>query len=145
MFRNMVCSLSIPKGFRNYTIVHLEILNIVVALKVWDSLWKDHIIEVKCDNMAVVEVLNTGRARDLMLATSARNIWLLIFRNGATSNKSGEYSNSFVLHGIFTPKGPSEMNEFHCLSKLCTSMPPYPSNHKKNYHHPNVTTDPFHL
>ena len=26
--------------------------------------------------MAVVEVLNTGRARDQMLATSARNIWL---------------------------------------------------------------------
>ena len=76
-FRNMVYSLPFPKGFKNYTIVHLEILNIVVALKVWGSVWKDHIIEVKCDNMAVVEVLNTGRARDLMLATSARNIWLL--------------------------------------------------------------------
>ena len=77
VFRNMVYSLSIPKGFRNYTIVHLEIFNIVVALKVWGSLWKHPIIEVKYDNMAVVEVLNTGRARDLLLATSARNIWLL--------------------------------------------------------------------
>ena len=77
----MVYSLSILKGFRNYPIVHLEILNIVVALKVWGSLWKDHIIEVKCDNMAVVEVLNIGRARDLMLATSARNIWLLTSMN----------------------------------------------------------------
>ena len=73
----MVYSLSFPKGFRNFNIVHLEILNIVVALKVWGSVWKDHILEVKCDNMAVVEVLNTGRARDLMLASSARNIWLL--------------------------------------------------------------------
>ena len=73
----MVYSLSFPKGFRNYTIVYLEILNIVVALKVWGSVWKDHILEVKCDNMAVVEVLNTGRARDLMLASSAQNIWLL--------------------------------------------------------------------
>ena len=77
VFKNMVYSLQIPKGFNNYTIVHLEILNIVVALKVWGPFWKNHAIEVKCDNMAVVEVLNTGRARDRMLATSARNIWLL--------------------------------------------------------------------
>ena len=77
MFKNMVYSLQIPKGFNNYTIVHLEILNIVVALKLWGSLRESHAIEVKCDNMAVVEVLNTGRARDQMLATSARNIWLL--------------------------------------------------------------------
>ena len=77
VFKNMVYTLQIPKGFNNYTIVHLEILNIVVALKLWGSLWQSHAIEVKCDNMAVVEVLNTGRARDQMLATSARNIWLL--------------------------------------------------------------------
>ena len=77
MFKNMVYTLQIPKGFNNYTIVHLEILNIVVALKLWGSLWQSHAIEVRCNNMAVVEVLNTGRARDQMLATSARNIWLL--------------------------------------------------------------------
>ena len=77
VFKNMVYSLQIPKGFNNYTIVHLEILNIIVALKLWGPLWKNHTIEVKCDNMAVVEVLNAGRARDPMLATSARNIWLL--------------------------------------------------------------------
>ena len=78
VLKNMVYTLQIPTGFNNYTIVHLEILNIVVALKLWGSLWQSHAIEVKCDNMAVVEVLNTGRARDQMLATSARNIWLLI-------------------------------------------------------------------
>ena len=77
VFKNMVYSLQIPKGFNNYTIVHLEILNVVVALKLWGSLWKNQAIELKCDNMAVVEVLNTGKARDQMLATSARNIWLL--------------------------------------------------------------------
>ena len=77
VFKNMVYTLPIPKGFQNYSIVHLEILNIVVALKLWAPLWKDHTIEIKCDNMAVVEVLNTGRARDVMLDTSARNIWLI--------------------------------------------------------------------
>ena len=37
VFRNMVYSLPLQRGFRNYSIVHLEILNIVVALKIWGS------------------------------------------------------------------------------------------------------------
>ena len=76
-FSNMVYHLQIPLGFINYTIVNLEILNIVVALKIWGKYWQDKIIEVKCDNIAVVEVLRSGRARDTVLATCARNIWLL--------------------------------------------------------------------
>ena len=73
----MVYTLPIPKGFKNYSIVHLEILNIVVALKIWATFWKNHTIEIKRDNMAIVEVLNTGRARDVMLAPCARSIWLI--------------------------------------------------------------------
>ena len=73
----MVYTLPLPKGFKYYSIVHLEILNVAVALKIWDPLWKDKTIEVNCDNMAEVEVLNTGRARYAMLATSVHNIWLL--------------------------------------------------------------------
>ena len=73
----MVYTLPIPLGYKNYTIVHLEILNIVVALKIWSEHWQDKIIEIKCDNMAVVEVLRSGKARDAILATCARNIWLL--------------------------------------------------------------------
>ena len=76
-FANMVYVLPIPLNFKNYTIVHLEILNIVVALKVWGHHWQDKIIEIKCDNMVVVEVLRTGKARDGVLATCARYIWLL--------------------------------------------------------------------
>ena len=30
-----------------------------------------------CDTMAVVEVLTCGRARDSIMATCARNVWLL--------------------------------------------------------------------
>ena len=55
----------------------MEILNIIGALKIWGSCWRDSTIAIKCDNMAVVEVLNTGRARDATLATCARNMWLL--------------------------------------------------------------------
>ena len=73
VFKDMICALPLPRGFRGYSIVQLEILNIVVALKIWALLWKDQTIEIKCDNMAVVAVLNTGRARDSILGTCARN------------------------------------------------------------------------
>ena len=56
----MVYTLPIPKGFKNYSIVHLEILNIVVVLKIWATFWANHTIQIKCDNMVIVEVLNTG-------------------------------------------------------------------------------------
>ena len=38
---------------------------------------QDQVIEIKCDNMAIVKVLRSGKARDPTLATCARNIWLL--------------------------------------------------------------------
>ena len=34
-FNNEGYALSIPVGFKNYNVVHLEILNIVVALRIW--------------------------------------------------------------------------------------------------------------
>ena len=61
----------------NYNIAHLEILNIVVALKVWAQYWANKRIKVHCNNMAVVEVLRNGRARDNTLALLARNISLI--------------------------------------------------------------------
>ena len=51
-----------PKANLNYNIAHLEILNIIVALKVWATHWANRRIRIHCDNMAVVEVLNSGRA-----------------------------------------------------------------------------------
>ena len=76
-YNSMVYSLPIPKNYKNYSIVHLEALNIVVAAKIWAETWANKQIHVFCDNMAVVEVLNTGKARDSILATCARNIWLI--------------------------------------------------------------------
>ena len=76
-FKNMVYALPLPVNHGNYTIVHLEILNVVVALKIWASHWSNHRIKIYCDNMAVVEVLQAGRVRDQILATCARNIWLI--------------------------------------------------------------------
>ena len=73
-YESMVYALPIPKDFMNYNIAHLEILNIVVALKVWAQQWANKRIKINCDNMAVVEVLRNGRATDNILALMARNI-----------------------------------------------------------------------
>ena len=40
---------------------------------------QDKYIEVFCDNLAVVQFLQTGKARDSRLATFVRNIWLITY------------------------------------------------------------------
>ena len=67
-YESMVYALPIPRDFMNYNIAHLEILNIIVALKVWAQHWANRRIKIHCDNMSMVEVLRNGRARD--------NVWL---------------------------------------------------------------------
>ena len=42
-------------------IVHLEMLNILVALRVWNQCWAKSRVRIACDNEAVVHVLNSGR------------------------------------------------------------------------------------
>ena len=76
-FDSMVYSLPIPLGFMGYTIVHLEILNIIVAAKIWATHWSNQRVQIFCDNMAVLEVLTSGKTRDTTLATCARNLWLI--------------------------------------------------------------------
>ena len=76
-FKNLVYSLPLPRDFMSYNIAQLEMVNLVVALKIWGSLWTNKRVEILCDNKAVVEVLYLGRAWDQILATCARNIWLL--------------------------------------------------------------------
>ena len=76
-YDNSVYALRIPRGYKDYNIAHLQILNVVVALKIWAPRWANKSIQIMCDNMAVVEVLTCGRARDSIMATCARNAWLL--------------------------------------------------------------------
>ena len=76
-YDNKVYALGIPRGYNNYNIAHLEILNVVVALKIWGHVWANKSIQIMCDNMAVVEVLTCGSTKDFIMATCARNVWLL--------------------------------------------------------------------
>ena len=50
VFQNMVYSLPLPKGYMDYNIAQLEILNIVVACKVWANHWSHKRIQIWCDN-----------------------------------------------------------------------------------------------
>ena len=59
------------------TIVHFEMLNIVIALRTWGHLWQHGSISIRCDNLRVVHVVKTGKTRDPILALCVRNIWLL--------------------------------------------------------------------
>ena len=77
VFNNMVYSIPIPKGYMDYNIAHVEMVNVVVALKIWGQCWANKRIKIYCDNKAVVDILTYGRARDAIMATCARNIWLL--------------------------------------------------------------------
>ena len=58
-------------------IVHLEMLNILVALRIWKKFWRHSIVSIFCDNKAVVQVAESGKTKDPYLAACIRNIWLL--------------------------------------------------------------------
>ena len=76
-FANMVYTLPFPCHYQHLHITQLEMLNVVVALKVWVSVWSNKIIDIKCDNLAVVEVLTSCNTKDIFLAACACNVWLI--------------------------------------------------------------------
>ena len=42
----------------------MEMWNVLLGLSLWGHMWKRKEIVVKCDNQAVVSVINTGVTRD---------------------------------------------------------------------------------
>lgn len=59
------------------SICQLEMLNIVIAVKLWAATWSNSSVQIYGDNAATVAVLNSGRGRDRFLLQCAREIWLL--------------------------------------------------------------------
>ena len=76
-WNNRVYSAPIPQFALTPNIAHLEILNVVVALRIWDQDWTHSTTTVFCDNHAVVQAVNSGRARDLFIAKCLRHIWFI--------------------------------------------------------------------
>ena len=56
---------------------HLEMVNIVMALRLFAHWWSGTRILIKCDNDAVVKVLNAGKARDPFFGTCVCNVWYI--------------------------------------------------------------------
>ena len=72
---SFIYHLPIPRGFMNWTIVHLEMVNILLAVRLFKRQWASKKVLIHCDNAAVVSVLKTGKTRDPYLGACARNIW----------------------------------------------------------------------
>ena len=58
-------------------IVHWEMFNILLALRVWGDHWKHSLVRFYCDNLAVVQVVQTSKTKDPFLAACIRNIWMI--------------------------------------------------------------------
>lgn len=59
---------------RGLSIAGLEALAVVVALRIWGREWHGQKISFACDNWAVVQVINSGRAKDPFLLSCLREI-----------------------------------------------------------------------
>ena len=67
-----------PKEVRDlgHTIANLELLNIVIAIKVWATKWSGWTVQIYCDNMNSVCVPQSGRLQDVFMRACAREIFL---------------------------------------------------------------------
>ena len=72
-----IYAITLPKNYHTTNIATLEMLNILVALKIWATKWTHKKIHFFCDNIAVVQVLKFGKTKDLELAALSRNILML--------------------------------------------------------------------
>ena len=61
-------------GYMNWSIVQLEMVNILLVVRLFQPHWAGRKVLVKCDNEAVVTVLRSGKTRDPYLGACARNI-----------------------------------------------------------------------
>ena len=102
------------------TIVHWEMINILIALRLWGRHWVHSSIEIFCDNLAVVQVITSGKPRDPILGACIRNIWLLLavldidLRIQHISGKKNIIAD--LLSRLFSNK-PIDLSLFHQLQE----------------------------
>ena len=59
-----------------HSIAHLELLNVVVAIKVWGEQWATRKVLIYCDNMSPCLALRIGRLRDYFMQDCTREVFL---------------------------------------------------------------------
>ena len=60
-----------------HPIAHLEMRNVVVALRLWAPLWEGKKLQIYCDNMNTCVALQTGRSRDTFMQVCVRSVFVL--------------------------------------------------------------------
>jgi hypothetical protein len=68
---------AIPASWSGHHICVYELLAIFIGLRVWGPILQDKRLLLQCDNSSSVILINTGRCRDKVMLSIARNIWLL--------------------------------------------------------------------
>ena len=71
---NLVYHLPIQRGYNIWTIVHLEMVNILIPVRLWKRQWASHRVLIHCDNEVVISVLITAKTRDPYLAACAQHM-----------------------------------------------------------------------
>ena len=61
-----------------HSIAHLEILNIVVAVKLWAKDWAGHRIDIRTDNTNTCIVIMNGKSIDPFMQACAREIYMVV-------------------------------------------------------------------
>ena len=52
-------------------------INVLIALRLWAKWWAHSSVTVHCGNLAVVQVVNSGKTRDNFLSACIGNLWLI--------------------------------------------------------------------
>ena len=63
-----------------HSIAHLELLNVVVALKVWCVEWRGQRVDIRTDNTNACLALQTGRSRDPFVQHCVREVFVYCAR-----------------------------------------------------------------
>ena len=61
---------------RQHPIARLELLNVVVAVKLWAKSWTHRRVRVYCDNMNACVAIRTGRSRDRFFQACVRELFV---------------------------------------------------------------------
>ena len=117
---NCVYHLPLEKGYQGCTVVHIEMVNILVAFRLFGSGRK---ILVKCDNQAVVEVLKSGRMKDPYLSACARNIWYCAATHGIDAWYVHIQGKENRVADLLSRFGRSRQGSVQNIIDLCSYMP----------------------
>ena len=60
---------------------HLELLNLVVAIKVWSKIWAGHRIQIRCDNINTCIAVMKGKSKVPYMQSCLREIYQLVAAN----------------------------------------------------------------